>query len=303
MFMSDSTLRSAALWAALAWGILELLFWAVLKFIIVPSLHKPGKPLPFHHSTNPKTFIFRVLDLLESLPSYEYKHFIKGFFRGAEVDDLAEGNIRSFLAWAMFSCELDELREGDKKTLEEVYDEVKKRYPISDLKQGHNTEVSHVNMTLQPVPYLHRPLFIYTYNIFMETLFQITFYYWSGFQRGSCGGLTYWHRKASTSTSRLTSTTSTTAQPPLLLLHGITPGWRHYFLLFKAILSKHSDRDCFLIDLDGIKINSLCFFMPSPEDFAHAVSSILASHGHRKCCVIGHSFGTITAGNECSAIS
>lgn len=56
------------------------------------------------------------------------------------------------------------------------------------------------------------------------------------------------------------------------------------------------DREVFLFDLDAIKIHSLNFQMQSPERYCQAVSDVLTLHKTGRVNIIGHSFGTITAG-------
>ena len=50
------------------------------------------------------------------------------------------------------------------------------------------------------------------------------------------------------------------------------------------------------MEMECIKVNSLVFQMASPEIFSASVKDILIKHGHSKASVVGHSFGSITAG-------
>jgi hypothetical protein len=56
------------------------------------------------------------------------------------------------------------------------------------------------------------------------------------------------------------------------------------------------NRSVFMIDLDAIKINSMVFHMPTPEQFSNKIKILLKRHHVSKVSVVGHSFGTITAG-------
>lgn len=69
-----------------------------------------------------------------------------------------------------------------------------------------------------------------------------------------------------------------------------------YCHMIHALTHMDSGRPCLLIDVDGIKIMSLSFNMHQPDVFPSQVKSVLDRHGIDKVSVVGHSFGSITAG-------
>lgn len=147
---------------------------------------------------------------------------------------------------------------------------------------GHNPNVRHVHMTLEPLHTLHRPLLLYILVGIKNSLCNF-FLLAMGYQRHVLNGISYWYRPAITAERHL----------PTVFFHGITTGWAPYVLLVNH-LKDH--RAVFLIDLDAIKIHSLCFDMPTPEDFCATVKSILDKHNTSRVNIVGHSFGTITSG-------
>jgi hypothetical protein len=62
------------------------------------------------------------------------------------------------------------------------------------------------------------------------------------------------------------------------------------------ISSLSSERPIILVEIDAIKIKSMQFDMPTPKNFSSAVMDILRRHNFSQVSVVGHSFGSITAG-------
>lgn len=103
-----------------------------------------------------------------------------------------------------------------------------------------------------------------------------------GFRSYSVKDMSYWYHPGTVGSSL----------DPVVFLHGITPGWLGYARL---VLSVASGRPIFLLDLDGIRIKSMCFRMPNPENFSHVVKAIIRRHNYQTVSIVGHSFGTISA--------
>ena len=78
---------------------------------------------------------------------------------------------------------------------------------------------------------------------------------------------------------------------PVVVFHGITTGWSLYINLIKAL---SRNRTVILVDLEGIKIKSMSFQLPTPEQFANEVQSILKRHKIKRCSVVAHSFGSVS---------
>jgi hypothetical protein len=203
-----------------------------------------------------------------------------GFFLGAEVKDIRLGNMRSFLAWAMYSADFESLDEQEKAAIGAAASSIVSKTNLS-LSEGYNPNVKHIKMTLNPISYVHRPCLLYlgsaAKNAFGDLILQ-----YNGFKQGSVGGISYWCKGTGTE------------ETPMLFFHGITTGWIFYLPL---ILTMAQSRPVLLIDLDTIKIHSLVFDMPDEKEFVDAVRDICTRHfgSDTRVSVVGHSFGTILA--------
>jgi hypothetical protein len=238
--------------------------------------------------------VLRIFDHIEMLgDDYGWERFITGFFRNCSMADLRLGNLHSFLSWVMFSEFYKDLNEEQLEEIDFVVAEAGRRFGYHP-PTGFNPDVKHVAMTLEPIPFIHRPLIIYLSNSLMELTFQATYFRYFGFQRFTCSGTSYWYRPGVS-----TNLDNTESEPPLLVLHGITNGWVTYSYLVHSImaLANTSARGVFLVDVDAIKIKSLCFDVPDPDEFPKAIKAVLTKHGVSKVSVVGHSFGSITAGS------
>eukprot|EP01034_Spumella_vulgaris_P041439 gene41439-51314_t len=103
----------------------------------------------------------------------------------------------------------------------------------------------------------------------------------AGFQSLTLEGNNYWYKQGSR------------AKDPMVFFHGISSGWAFYHYLIKTL---GKDRTILLIDLDATKIKSMNFNMPTPAQFTETVLRVLKRHRIEKVSVVGHSFGSISAG-------
>jgi pimeloyl-ACP methyl ester carboxylesterase len=203
-----------------------------------------------------------------------------GFFLGANVEDILLGNLRSFLAWAMYQRSYDAIaspKEYD--DLEYIVHTAQEKLQVK-FKDGHNPDVSHLKMTMEPIMYLHRPLFIYVFS-YLKNIAGDAIFRCYGFERGQLGVAKYWIRLDLSSTKQ-----------PMLFFHGISTGWIFYLPL---ILKLARSRSIVLVDLDAIMVNSFQFEMPTETEFVNSVRSILIEHFGKnvKASIVGHSFGSI----------
>jgi hypothetical protein len=195
-------------------------------------------------------------------------------------------NVRSFLAWAMSSSKYCELSDHDKKEIEELLNLVYERLDFKRI-SGFNPSVSHVSMCLQDIPHTHRPLLMYVFTGVLEVILSNTALYLMGFCRLSINSTCdYWYYGHGKNDGQELRT-------PLILFHGITIGWSFYIILIYYLIA---NRDIILVDVNGIKINSLCFDLPTPKEFADNIMKIIQRHNFGKVSIVGHSFGTILAG-------
>jgi len=151
------------------------------------------------------------------------------------------------------------------------------------LENGHNPDVKHVCMTWEEISFLHRPLFLYVTSGIMQIVTTTLLFRTCGFRSYELREFHYWYCPGPAQSNL----------DPIIFLHGITPGWLGYA---KLVFALGKGRPIFLIDLEGIRIKSMSFRMPNPEYFSRTMKQILKRHRYDTASIVGHSFGTITAG-------
>lgn len=268
------------------WGLLEIVFFIVVVFVLAPRLHQPSTPQPY--PGDHKEFILRIYDAVDNLDSYTFEQYMSGFFLGADFSEILSDNVCSFMAWAMFSKKLEDLNKQEHFVVYDTYEEACRRHPdLRRIPKGYNSSLKHACMCLDPVPYIHRPLFMYVLVSLFEFLCNTYFLRAGGFQSLSVNGMNYWYKHCGNNNSSGDDT-----QEPIMFLHGISPGWSFYMSMVRSL---GQNRSIILVDLDAIKIKSLCFTMPSPQQYADSVKLILRRHRIDRVSVVGHSFGSIAA--------
>jgi pimeloyl-ACP methyl ester carboxylesterase len=262
------------------WILSELIFMILIWYAAKSSLNKLKSP-PSYGKKNIDVAM-RIIKNLERMKSYSLQKFLSGWFCGASFDSIHLENIRSFLSWVMYANFMKNLNIEQLQQIDEVIHYIENtfhhKFPV-----GLNPNIHHVHMTLEPLRYLPHPLIFYILvgikNIFTDISLQAM-----GYQKRFSRGVTYWFRPSPCTNDELT---------PTVFFHGITTGWSIYALLIQQLSSK---RTIFLFELDGIKIHSLNFEMPTPDHYCEVVKRVLDRHQKTKVNLVGHSFGTITTG-------
>jgi pimeloyl-ACP methyl ester carboxylesterase len=272
------------------WLLSELFFYIIIKYLVKTQLHKLTPPLPYDIS--PRDLILKILDCNDKLEIYDSQAFISGWFCGAPLRDIKLNNAIEFFAWAMYAKPSQNLSLEEMNELLQVLLIVKERLHLP-LEDGYNPHVRHIHMTLEPLHYLHRPLLLYLI-IHCKNLFTGIGLRAMGYRKYSFKTISYWYRPTPTPpTSSEVPPHEHETHHPTVFFHGITTGWAPYALLIEYL---KDNRTVLLFNLDSIQMNSLNFYMPSPEFYCHCVRSVLDLHGIQRVNLVGHSFGTITVG-------
>lgn len=278
-FLNLETIKYFAIAFSLIWVSLEIIFAYIIIGYVGPYLQRFRKPVATE--TPPLQYFTKIFDTVDSLPGYTISDYIRGFFHGVPMEDIHRENLASFIAWGIFGKHIHELDENERFRMQELLDYAADRYEdLRALKPGHNPNISHCAITLEPVRFYHRPLFFYVASGFGEILFHNFYLRMVGFQFLETEGMTYWIKEGSSSL------------PPLLIYHGISSGWSMYSLLIRTF---HPHRTVILADLDAVKIKSMYFHMPSMEKYNNSILRVLRRHRIDKVSIVGHSFGSITA--------
>jgi len=293
--ISDIILKGVMMLAGI-WLLLEIGFFMIIHFFVLPNAQKLSKPQPYHGDM--LQMMKRAADLVKQLHCYSFDKYLSGFCCGANFEDIHLENWRSFLAWAMYTKHLPDLDAKELEDLEVVNEYAQKEHPIMrTMKPGFNPAVKHCRMTMDPIPIIHRPLLMYVLIRLKESFTNNFFLTSMGFQFLEVDGQTYWYKAQGSKDSNASNTgvsgTGSNGSEPMLFLHGISTGWGSYI---NMALGMGQGRSIFLVDMDSVKLNSLVFKMPTPQQFSDKVSKILDRHHVDRVSVVGHSFGSITAG-------
>lgn len=278
-----NTLLSIIKGTLFVWLLLEALFWLMIECWVGPRLQKIQNPYVIEGC--PMVYFRRILDTIDSLGDYyPIQKYIEGFCNQAKLQDIYLDNLRAFLTWAMFGKHIPNLNDRENQYIKDLMKELHRRYEVvREMRPGFNPQVNHCSFTLEPVPYIHRPLLFYILAGFNEFVWNSLILRTSGYCSMELNSVGYWIKYGP----------QDCPQPPLLFFHGISPGWSLYLLLIKLL---GEERTVILVDFDPIKIKSMNFFSPSVENYTEGVRQILKRHSIRKVSVIGHSFGSITSG-------
>jgi pimeloyl-ACP methyl ester carboxylesterase len=302
------------LWGLGLWAFGEALFAFFMYFVVAPKLHEL-RPLPTENF-EPIQLMEKVLHAVDILDSYSIENMLRGYFLDASISQIRIGNLASFVAWAIFQSTDSNLSEEDRGKLEEMVTMLVEYCQKQGLEfeAGYNPTLRHVSMTIEPVNFIHRPLLLYAIRSIVYNVLEFWAVSVLGFVCHSHAGLRYWHRprkgcdendtNAGESPTRSKKKKAKKedeephripgSQTPLVFFHGICSGWLSYCAVIRALLA-NGEREMILVELDAIRINTLCFDMPSVREFSDAVKAILGRHSIKQVSLVGHSFGSITA--------
>lgn len=85
---------------------------------------------------------------------------------------------------------------------------------------------------------------------------------------------------------------------PVVFLHGVGFGVLPYLHLVRDIQQACSSTPVLMVEVPHVALR-LCWEAQAVDDVAHAVAAMLRRHGYRRCCVVGHSYGTFVASRLC----
>ncbi|KAH9841192.1 hypothetical protein Tdes44962_MAKER07858 [Teratosphaeria destructans] len=234
------------------------------------------------------------------------KKFLKGWFRGAEVEDIGKDDLREFLLWAFWENRAD---IGDKAELEELVLEVENMVG-HEFKPGRGAAKG-LRLTLDPIEMECRSLLWYAIIMLVDTMTHIRMLF-SGFkyfstlqtslevfpprplalatatQDSPAQQLSYWYREH-TSKIRL----------PVLFLHGIGIGLHAHveFLreLDAALNSKAAaDNKVGILAVEVLQISSrLTHSIVTSKAFLEQLAQVLDHHRMNKVVLVSHSYGSV----------
>lgn len=280
--------------------ITELLFYVYVIVAIIPSVQPLESPHA-HKFKDPVDIMREVFLMLETISSYDFKKWVSGMFKFCKFEEIYSDNFREGLSWVTYLSGFDSLTLEQKDIILALRSEALERFNIN-MPEGYNPDIEHVNFSLEPVKYMHKPLLLYALLNFLEVA-DLLILFFSGFHLYTLpNGLTYWYKPEPASSASSIGANSSTEEsrrllpvpirPPILLFHGICPGWGYYSNTIRV----HSDRAVILFNYRCIFFSWISLDVPGPQEVSEAVSLILATHKIPQVSIIAHSWGTFLAG-------
>ena len=180
------------------WLLLEALFFLVICVVQRGLCRSAPDPPALGTREARRETLERVLAVVESLENYSFSDFVSGWFLGADADAVGRGDLRRFVAWALFARRADRLSAAEREECESLVDAcalLRAREgpcaPLEDADRG----LPHVDMTIAPLHFLHRPLCFYVLVAIKAQVAALVLSLF-GFERLREGNTTYWHRTA-----------------------------------------------------------------------------------------------------------
>lgn len=195
------------------WLIIELIFYYLVKYYLVPNLNQFENPLPY--DMDAIHLINKILDDIDGLDSYTTQDFIQGFFLGTKIEDLHEKNIKSFLAWVMYGIKNENLSISFRKNISIAYSMICERFSLNP-KPGFNENIKHISHSWDDLSYMHRPFWLYVVSNLFDYIFSFVVFRIQGFKYYEMKNIRYWYYAG--------NHVSNAEATPFLFLHGITPG-------------------------------------------------------------------------------
>ncbi|KAF2463070.1 uncharacterized protein BDR25DRAFT_307972 [Lindgomyces ingoldianus] len=297
----SSSLRKAAL----AWATVEAGFYLLVFFPRKRQLQSPAQhPLPLDREERQELWS----KCAGNIP--EPEAYLSKWFLGAKAQEIARGNVREWLRWAMFGK-----GDADGKLAEEDEEELEGYVDGVEVVMGRKLDAGmgsakSLRLTVDEVKMLHRPFLWYMIVGLVDTL-TAGYLWYNGFKlhrtpmrqwlgvfpwRLCClftsrispaSNLNYWSRPH-TSKTRL----------PVLFIHGISMGLYSY-AQFLAEITKHDplgpeDGE---IGIIAIEILPISFRITSPvlakQEMVRQISDIIHAHGWDKFVLASHSYGSV----------
>ncbi|CAO3676196.1 unnamed protein product [Umbelopsis ramanniana] len=309
---TNSAVASMAANVFHAWVVCELIFF-VHYSLAKRRLEKYNQEIPDMSLEDRWNLINQCLETIDDPVQWCTGWFReKGTMRQPRLDEIRQGNVREWLAWAFWGKSMPRVSANPlhAEQLDQLLHLAFEKLG-SKLSGGYNDKLQCIRLNLDPIRSTYRPLVLYgvvyilTY-LFDYHLMQLGFNRYedgsreqswgrillddaeaikeamSGGMPSPGGKIVHWHRPA----------TGETKGPPIVFVHGIAAGLMSYHWFIKKLLKYCGEhRGLIFIEMPYVSMH-INQAIPTPYELVNEISKMLDVHGYDKATFMGHSLGT-----------
>lgn len=253
------------------------------------------------NSNERRALFYRCFDNITSAEAY-----LRGWFLGADPEDIRRDNIKEFLLWAFFEREDDQSVEEDGSAVEDLNEFIK----YIETRLGRQLEpgrsaIKSLRLTLDGIETRYRSLLWY-FVVFTVDVFTHALLAWKGFQYHAATSQKVFPPRPQCSLSRHRSPVSDMGywysphrsehKLPLIFFHGIGIGLLVYIEYLAAILKTDAGTESG-VGIIAVEMLPISFRLtrppPSKVQFLEQMSRILDHHGWGDFAISSHSYGSV----------
>ncbi|ORY78231.1 hypothetical protein BCR37DRAFT_350456 [Protomyces lactucae-debilis] len=220
-----------------------------------------------------------------------FRRKFTGWFFKRPFERIPRGNVADWLAWSAFNKHARQLSEEQKQVVESllVYLEERARCPLTP---GYSKKVKSIRLTLDPIPFVPRPLLFYLVvgMLNLHARYKLSRLGFTLIKRPVQDyRFEYFHRPGSKDST----------QTPLLFLHGLGMGVAQYLRFILALERRFPGRELFLLAQGQISmLPTHRHWLRPPSSQAtvrlfEEMADVHSINGKGGWTVLSHSFGSI----------
>lgn len=237
-------------------------------------------------------------EALQRLRWHELASFFIGTGKGAAEDLrnwLYRGNVEEWVCYYWFrGAKPDELRDPRlRQELKRLVDRVLEDAGLLHMKEGTNLKIRCIRLMTDPLPVVHRPLFVYAGTSLLCPLITHKVMNQMGFRCERVGGLAYWRRPRRNDVPQHVDLAAT-SRTPLVFIHGLGVGLVPYYLFIYRLSQRYSG-DFYVPELPFLAM-APWESVPSAREVVAQLQDMLGANGHAAAHFTGHSFGSLVVG-------
>ncbi|GMH47179.1 hypothetical protein TrVE_jg3063 [Triparma verrucosa] len=230
---------------------------------------------------------------------------LRGWNRGASWEDCDKSHAESWLSWALFGAEWEELSSYQRKEIGGYLDTLCEETGLSleKVRSAKTKKVAPMRLSLDNMVWLHRPLAAYFVTDFLLGQCIAPLAMWHlGYRRlknkvADSSDVRHWYHPgnpdvhAGKSEEEINETAD-----GVFMLHGVGVGYLPYLDLLKKVNTATNGLPTLVIEIPYIALRA--WARPDargPDGSAEAIARSMRSVGMERATIVGHSFGTIIA--------